>query len=303
MGTFFQELAKKLAERWITLLVIPGALFLATAAIGGRLGHQHGLDLDQLRRLGSETTAWIVRQPPGSQAIALAAMLLAAAGVGLMVQALSGVTRTLWLGLWPQALMRVRRRLVDRRRRLWRTRVDQRRTLQLTYPFASRTPEQQQQIDSAAERVNRLSLAEPGRPTWMGDRIHALESVAVNRYGLDLGFGWPRLWLVLPDFARTEIGTANAAFAAAVATGTWAWPYLLLAVLWWPAAFIAFAIGVTGWVQARAAIADVTNLSEAALDIHGRALATALGVAEPNRTGPLTLAEGKQLTALIRKGR
>ncbi|MFF2549917.1 hypothetical protein ACFVUS_02910 [Nocardia sp. NPDC058058] len=303
MGTFFQELAKKLAERWITLLVIPGALFLAAVGIGYRLGHRHGLDRDQLRAFSSEITAWIVRQPPGSQAMALAAVLLAAAGVGLTVQALAGVTRTLWLGLWPRPLVFLQYRLVDRRRRLWRARVDQRRSLQLTYPSASRTPEQQHQIDSAAERVNRFALAEPGRPTWMGDRIYALESVAVNRYGLDLGFGWPRLWLVLPDSVRTEIGTANAAFATAVATGTWAWPYLLLAILWWPATLIAFVIGVTGLVQARAAIADLTTLSEAALDLHGRALAIAIGVAEPARTGPLTLAEGKQLTTLIRKGR
>jgi hypothetical protein len=55
-------------------------------------------------------------------------------------------------------------------------------------------------------------------------------------------------WLVLPDTTRTEIATANAAFATATATGTW--PYLLLATLWWPAALIGIGIGVTGWVRA-----------------------------------------------------
>lgn len=137
----------------------------------------------------------------------------------------------------------------------------------------------------------------------MGDRIHALEQVALNRYGLDLTFAWPRLWLVLPGTARSEITTAHAAFAAAVATATWAWPYLLLATLWWPAVFIAMAIGATGWVRARAAITDLTALSEAALDLHDRTLANSLGITKEDSAGPLTLTEGEHLTALIRKGR
>ncbi|WP_043734909.1 hypothetical protein [Nocardia asiatica] len=303
MGTFFQELAKKLAERWLTLLAIPGALFIAAAGIGIRLGQHHALDYPRLRRAATDLTAWIARQPPGSQAAALIAVLLAAAGVGLAVQALAGVTRMVWLGPWPRLLTPVQRRRVASRRRRWLTLVNQRRTLQQAYPPASRTLDQQRDIDTAARQVNRLALAEPGRPTWMGDRIHALEQIALDRYGLDLTFAWPRLWLVLPDTTRTEITTANAAFAAAAATGTWAWPYLLLGVLWWPAAAIGVGIGVIGWVHARAAVTDLTAVSEAALDLHGRTLAVALGVAEPDRAGPITLAEGQQLTALIRKGR
>ncbi|MGY2116629.1 hypothetical protein ACW9HR_22215 [Nocardia gipuzkoensis] len=303
MGTFFQELAKKLAERWITLLVIPGALYVATAGIGIRLGHLHALDHTRLRTIVADVAAWISRQSAGSQAVSVVVVLLAAACVGLVVQALAGVTRTVWLGPWPRLLAPPERWRVAKRRGRWLRWVNRRRMLEQTYPQASRTAEQQRDIDVVAARINRLALTEPGRPTWMGDRIHALEAVAVNRYGLDLGFAWPRLWLIMPDTTRVEITTANAAFAAATATGTWAWPYLMLAVLWWPAAFIGIGVGVTGWVQARAAVADLTTLSEAALDLHGRSLATAFGVAESDRTGPLTIAEGRQLTTLIRKGR
>ncbi|MEU1550820.1 hypothetical protein [Nocardia sp. NPDC005745] len=303
MGTFFQELAKKLAERWVTLLVIPGAVFLATAGIGVRLGHRHALDYTRSRAFIAEVSAWIGRQSPGSQAVAMVAVLLAAAGVGLTVQAAAGATRTVWLGTWPRPLAPLQRRRVDSRRRRWHARVDRRHTLQQNYPHHARTPEQQHQIDIAAARINDLALTTPGRATWMGDRIHALESIAVDRYGLDLTFAWSRLWLVLPETTRTEITAANAAFVAATATGTWAWPYLLLSTLWWPAAVIGVGIGVTGWVRARAAVADLTTLSEAALDLHGRDLATALGVAEADRTGPLTPDEGRDLTRIIRKGR
>ncbi|MCX4091389.1 hypothetical protein [Nocardia sp. alder85J] len=303
MSTFFQELAKKLAERWVTLLVIPGVLYVAITAVGVRLGHSHALDYARLRVVLTDATGWMGRQPSGSQAVAAVVVLLAAAGAGLLVQASAVVTRTVWLGLWPRPLGPLRRRRADSRRRRWLALVGQRRTLEHAHPSANRTPEQQHLIDAAAARVNRFALAEPGRPTWMGDRVHALEAVALNRYGLDLEFAWPRLWLVLPDTTRTEITAANAAFATATATGTWAWPCLLLGAVWWPALFVGVGIGITGWIRARAAVADLTSMSEAAVDLHGRSLATALGVAETGRAGPLTLDEGRQLTALLRKGR
>ena len=127
----------------------------------------------------------------------------------------------------------------------------------------------------------------------LGRRIHAVEQVALNRHGLDLPFAWPRLWLLLPDTSRNEITAAHAAPAAAVATGTWSWPYLLLGCWWWPAALIGLGIGLTGWVRARAAVTDLSALSEAALDLHGRALAIGLGVAPAESAGPLTQDEGQ----------
>jgi hypothetical protein len=71
----------------------------------------------------------------------------------------------------------------------------------------------------------------------------------------------------------------------------------------WPAALVAVAIGITGWARARAAVADLSTLTEAAVDLHGRALALAVGAADPDVTGPLTVAEGERATAIIRKGR
>lgn len=303
MGTFLTELANKLADRWATLLLIPGVLFAAAVGIGVRLGQAHALDYTQLTAAVSAAATTIARQSAGTQAVLVAAVLLAASGTGLAVQGLAGLTRLLWLGPWPRLLAPVHRWRVVSRRRRWCQRVQQRRTVEQAHPRASRTPDQQQEINTAAERANRIAWSEPGRPTWMGDRIHALEQIAQHRYGLDLTFSWPRLWLVLPDTARTEITAAHAGFAAAAAIATWAWAYLLLAILWWPAAVIAVAVGVTGWVRARAAIADLTALSEAAVDLHGRVLAVALGVAKENSAGPLTLTEGEQLSALSRKGR
>lgn len=303
MTGFFQALASKLAERWAALLLLPGALFAAAALVGVQLGHTDAVNRQQLSHIVAKTADHLARQAPGTQGLLVITVLLAATGTGLVVQALAGTTRAIWLGQWPRPTAWLCRWRIGRRRTRWHRRVQRRHELQSAHPRDTRTPAQQHDINAAAERTNRIALAEPGRPTWMGDRIHAVEHIAWNRHGLDLTFAWPRLWLVAPDTTRTEITTAHAAFAAAVATGTWAWPYLILALLWWPAALIGICIGATGWVRARSAITDLTTLSESALDLHARTLAIELGVAEQDTTGPLTVDEGEQLTARVRKGR
>ncbi|WP_416959335.1 hypothetical protein [Streptomyces sp. Agncl-13] len=303
MGGFFQQLAKTLADRWISLLVLPGAFFLGAVWLSVTLGHADAWNVALLNRRVEHTADTVRDLPSGAQALLVVAVLAAASGVGFVVQALAGVTRRVWLGQWPRPFTAVAAARTARRRARWHLLVEERRALEAASPV-TRTREQQDRIDSAADRVTRLAMAEPGRPTWMGDRIHAVESIAYHRYGLDLTYGWSRLWLVLPDPARSELTAGHSAFAAAVATGTWALPYLLLTVVWWPAVLVAAGIGLTGWARARSAVADFTTLTEATLDLHGRTLAVALGVGDiAEGTGPLTIGEGERITDLVRKGR
>ncbi|MER5225800.1 hypothetical protein [Streptomyces flaveus] len=315
MGGFFQQLAKTLADRWISLLVLPGAFFLGAVWLSVSLGHADAWNVALLNRQAENAATTVADLPTGAQALLVVAVLAAAAGVGFVVQALAGATRRVWLGQWPRPLGPVTAARTARRRARWHRLVEERRALERASP-GTRTREQQDEIDAVAHRITRLAMAEPGRPTWMGDRIHAVESVAYHRYGLDLAYGWSRLWLVLPDPARTELTAAHSAFAAAVATGTWAVPYLLLTMVWWPAVLVAVGIGLTGWARARAAVADFTTLTEAVLDLYGRTLGAALGVGGPTgvptgiptgvpteETGPLTISEGERITDLVRKGR
>ena len=303
MGGFFEQLAKTLADRWISLLVLPGAFFLGAVWLAVNLGHADAWNVALSARRVEDTADTVRDLPSGAQALLVVAVLAAASGVGFVVQGLAGVTRRVWLGPWPRPFVAVAAARTARRRARWHQLVEERRALEAASP-GTPTREQQDRIDAVAERVSRLAMAEPGRPTWMGDRIHAVESIAHHRYGLDLTYGWSRLWLVLPDAARTELTAAHSAFAAAVATGTWALPYLVLTVVWWPAALIAAGIGLTGWARARSAVADLTTLTEATLDLHGRTLAVALGVGDPTEaTGPLTIGEGERITDLVRKGR
>ncbi|WP_067456236.1 hypothetical protein [Actinomadura macra] len=303
MGNFFGELAKKLAERWVGLLAVPGLLFVACAWAGVQLGWGHALDTGLLAAKATKLGSALGGKPGPSRVLALVGLLLASCGVGLVVQALTGPVRACWLGRWPPGLGWARRRRTAARARRWDRLVTERRDLQDRYPRTTRTAEQQSAIDAAAERINRLSLAAPARPTWMGDRVAAVDRIALDRYGLDLRFGWSRLWLVLPDTVRAELVAANGQFAATVVTAAWALPYLALGVWWWPALLIALTVGLTGWTRARTAMAELTDLSEAALDLHGRTLALALGTVPPESFGPLTSPEGKQVTRHIRKGR
>jgi hypothetical protein len=300
---FFNELAKKLAERWVSLLAVPGLLYVAAAWVGWQLRWAHALDGRHLVTAATNAAAGLGRRPAVAQLLVAAGLLLAAAGVGLAVQGLAGPLRAWWLGQWPAALSRVAGWRTRARRRRWHELVAARLARQEEHPPRARTGEQQQEIDRAAARVNRIALAEPGRPTWMGDRVHAVEQISRDRYGLDLTFAWPRLWLVLPDNVRAEITAAHGQFAAAVVTGAWALPYLVLGVVWPVVLPVAVAVAVTGWSRARAAMSALTELAEAAIDLHGRALAAALGVAEDGASGPLTPAEGDQVTGITRKGR
>lgn len=303
MGNFFGELAKKLAERWVGLLAVPGLLFVSCAWAGLRLGWAYALDLRLLASKASALGASLNKASGPAQILAIVALLLAAAGVGLIVQALTAPLRAWWLGQWPTGLRWAARWRTRARAGRWVRLVEHRQQLQRRYPLPDRTPEQQHDVDTIAHRINRLSPAKPARPTWMGDRIAAVEQISLDRYGLDLRFGWPRLWLVLPEHIRAELTTANGQFATTIVTGAWALPYLVLGTLWWPALLIALVTGLSAWTRARIAIAELTDLSESAVDLHGRTLAVALGTAPADSTGSLTPAEGQQITRQVRKGR
>lgn len=304
VSDFFGELAGQLARRWFSLLVLPGVLFLLVGWAALQLGQAHALDVPRLADEAGRTAAQIGTWSGAAQALAAAGLLLAAVAAGLAVQTFVGPVRTLCLGHWTG---RVCERLADsrirRRQHRWKELYRERAALEMVHPAHDRTTEQQRRIDRVAGRTNQIAMAEPGSPTWMGDRIHALAQVAIEGYGLDLTFGWSRLWLLLPGSVRAEINTAQGGFGAAVFVMAWSVPYFALGVLWWPAALAGVIIAAAGRSRARAKITNLTEQVEAALDVHGRSLAVVLGVAEATSTGPLTAEEGRRITDITRKGR
>ena len=149
-------------------------------------------------------------------------------------------------------------------------------------------------------RANRICLIEPACPTWIGDRLRVCHVRVHKSYGLDLSATWPRLWLIVPDTVRAELGTARDAFNAAARLTAWAVLYLVLGGWWWPAAVIALATGVAAVTKGRLATANLADLIESTVDLYGTALAAQLG---QQQSGPLSPAVGAQLTTRMRKSR
>ncbi|MDT0461004.1 hypothetical protein RM550_35745 [Streptomyces sp. DSM 41527] len=318
MGGFLSELGKKLAERWVSLLVLPGALYLAVAATAHTLGHTHPFDLPHLTHQIATWANHPATSTAGGQVVLLAAILAAAAAAGLAAQALGSLAEWLCLAAdwpaWPPPLRQLAARQTTRRRNRW-ARVA--RIWHQHRDEAARTLVRGQRADPAgrhaAERaMTRIAPEEPCRPTWSGDRLNAVAVRLERDHHLDLATLWPHLWLILPEGTRAEITTTRQALIRATTLTAWALLYLPLAAWWWPAALIAVLLTLIGWARTRTATDTYALLLEATARLHTRDLADRLGLnpTDPLRTltpepgdarglnpsGPLTPETGDALT-------
>jgi hypothetical protein len=330
MVTFFGELAQKLADRWLTVLVVPGALWLAAVTVAIKLGNAHWADA---RRLVRELSRLLVGVHGAAETGAiLVGTLVAAAAAGIGAQAIGAVIGRLWLAEWPAWLGPGDRYLTGRRRQAWdnlggrieeaQARVREARlatararlvraagdsaaadkamtgvSLQdavLSYDLAVR------RRDALIARRERICTARPARPTWIGDCVAAVQARILAEYGLDLAVTWPRLWLTLPDSTKSEVTSIRSALDRACALAGWGLLYFAVGVLWWPCLIIGPITFLTGWHRARSAAGDLAILIESAIDVHGMDLATALSMATAD--GRLTLEIGRLMTVRFRKG-
>ncbi|NJP29587.1 hypothetical protein FLW53_36405 [Microbispora sp. SCL1-1] len=302
MTGFLDELGKKLAERWLTLLVLPGLIYLTYLAAALTL-HQsgtHAFDVEALRNAIDRLATRPATASTAVIALAATAVLAAAAASGLAAAALGRLIERAWViegRRWPARL------LTGNRQKRWKKADD--RVHQQT-KAAVRAHADPVAGPPAAELVRAItkraaiSLDVPQRPTWIGDRLRAVDQRLLTAYDLDLTSAWPRLWLTVPDVARTELAAARDAMAAAARLAGWALLYLLLAPWWWPALLIAAVIILTAWIRARTATAALADLIEATVDLYGRDLATQLGIPVP-ADGPLAPEIGLKITTILRK--
>ncbi|MFI6278322.1 hypothetical protein [Streptomyces sp. NPDC050988] len=291
MGGLLSELSKKLAERWLTLLVLPGALYLAVAAAGHTLGQSAALNVGRLTHAISDAARAPEVTTVGGQIVLLAAILAGAAGTGLAAQSLGSVVERVALAAgrdaWPWLFGELAERHVARRQRRWDAARAEYEALRLLEraprPADRRRPRERHR---AAHRCGRISVERPERPTWSGDRIHAI-AVRLDRDAhVNLLVLWPHLWLVLPEEIRGEIGRARAALTRAAVLGGWALLYLPLAWWWWPAAPLAVALMITSARRLRAASDTYATLLEASVRLHLADLADKLRI-EEQPMGPL----------------
>jgi hypothetical protein len=135
---------------------------------------------------------------------------------------------------------------------------------------------------SAERRLGRMpSRPEQVMPTRLGNVLRAAESRPYDWYGLDSVVCWPRLWLVLPDAVKTEVGGAQAELQAAV---TW-WTWAALTAIWTIFTPWALPVALAGCLLSYAAVIGAAmrfgDLVNAAFDVHRGLLYDALGCPRP----------------------
>ncbi|GGS80925.1 hypothetical protein [Streptomyces cinerochromogenes] len=298
MTGLLAEVGKKFAERWLTLLVLPGVLYVCAVAAARRL---KGFDVASLAGR-VETLA------PRDNASALVYMVVlgvAAATVGLAASAVGSLVERLWLAegwqSWPRPLRALALLRVSARQRRWDDahRVEgalRERYLSGRIPGNPPSGVSELDLDLALSRVLATAQERPARPTWMGDRVQAVVTRYRQECGLDLPSVWPFLWLMLPDQARTEIREARERITRATTLAGWAVLYTAVAVLWWPASVVVAGLFVTARQRGRRAVETYAVLVEAATRLHAPELARGLGL---DHHGPLDARTGRAMTLLV----
>ncbi|GAA2025803.1 hypothetical protein GCM10009839_25060 [Catenulispora yoronensis] len=296
------RLGEKLAERWLSLLVLPGALYLATIRAALTLGQTRPFDLP---RLAHQVTAWAANpavRTVGGQIVLLCAVLAAAAVAGIAARTLAAAIERVVLAAdwssWPGPLRRLASARVTARRTRWdaaRLVVHQRRE-EAGRARALRRPHDPQELHEARRSLDRISPERPSRPTWTGDRIDAATVRLRRDHHLETALLWPHLWLTLPDTERSEISTARQEMTAAYVLAAWAVLYAPLTAIWWPAALVSLLLAMTARQRSRTAAEAYAQLIEATVRLHTGDLARALGI---DHSGILTTQVGDALSDLL----
>lgn len=300
MTGFLDELGKKAADRWLALLVLPGALWMATLLAATHLRHDAPANVQPMV---DAFTAWTAQPHTTAVVIALlAGLLLVSITAGLVATGLAVLIRRVWVS---PGRHRPARWLSTWRLHRWNHRNQ--RADHLTIAIAASADAQSVLTNQApvvtagpalAEMLahrDAISLEPPSRPTWIGDRWQSTLTRIHRAHGLDITIAWPRLWTVLPDNLRTDITAAHTAYNTTSALASWAILYLLPALHWWPAAFITLITIATSLIRARAATTTLCLLIETAADLHTQTLVEKLNPPCPEN--------GHTINAQLRKQR
>ncbi|MER5386366.1 hypothetical protein ABT040_40060 [Streptomyces sp. NPDC002688] len=279
MLTVLTELGKKISERWLSLLVVPGFLFVCAVANAAWLGHGHALETDLLVNR-SAVAAHGLEHRPAKVAVFAVLLLLAATGAGIVAAGAAGVVNRVWLDQ-----VRLPLSWLDRRDRLQRLR--------------SRLVAWRRRRDERVGRPGRPPQYLPARVTWIGDRVRLTDERVRYQYGMHVALVWPRLWLVTSDAVREHVQAAYDRYTAATGLAGWAFLYLSLGLRWWPAAVVGVIAGGVAWRRARTAIEAFCLLAEAAIDTHQQQLATSLGITLAD--GRIRHKEGNAIDDLLNK--
>ncbi len=301
LTALWSGIGDKAADRWAALLQSPALAFWLLGLLawvwrhGGLWGPGSGwTDLVHAwdSALGGSGLV--------AQAVAVGVGLLIVSGCDQLGRLLTLPVLRLLEGYWPRWLDPLAARRIERRSERIKDDAEAWRTL-----FARRDALNAQEYAQLL-RLEQRRAAVPTRaaermPTALGDRLRVMESRPRLRYGLDAVTTWPRLWLLLPDTART--GASAAREGLDEAARWWAWSLLSLvwvALAWWvlPIAVLGLVVAYRWALMAAAAYAVVV---QSCFDLHRDLLYTALGV--PPADDPAGEREaGARVTRFLQRG-
>ena len=267
MTSLLAEFGKKLIDRWLSTVLLPGLCFVAALSCAYELGNTHALDRRLLiTRLSSESA--VRRNSLVELAVDTILILIAAFMAAVAADVLSGLVNRLWTARRPRILVAYRR---------------------------------YRAVQAGEHRGSQLLARDlPSRASAVGDRFRLIGARVEAQYGLDVVLVWPRLWLMISAEARGEVQTAYENYRAATRLVSWGILYLVVGAYWWPAAFIgAVSIGV-GHYRGQKSSALVADLVESTVDLHHKELAEALSIALSSH-GRFTPDEGVQVNNLLNK--
>jgi hypothetical protein len=257
------EFGKKLADRWLTVVLLPGLLFSATAGAAIALGQPRALNAGHLAT-ELQRCAAVVRGQPANLVVAVVVILLVATAAGVSARGLG---------------VGVHRVLVSKRPRWWVNHRNHRA--------------------HASARGTAPVSYRPTRASYVGDRFRLIGVRVDAQYGLAISLAWPRLWLLLSEEGRKPITTGYGAYREATTLVGWGVLYLAVGAQWWPAAVAGAVSAVVGCRRTLTAAVRLADLIESVVDVHQAALAAAVGIELAH--GRLTPYEGAQINNILNK--
>lgn len=257
------ELQKRIPDRWFLRRLLPAALFVIVATVGGgRLGQAHWHDIARARQQIART---LVLGKEGSANTIASLVLVGVATIGctLAVPYLASAIGRFASGGWPWWLMPLSRRITTWRIRHWTSPEELGRQV-----VRARDAGRRYRADRLDARRARTNSTEPTSPTWSGDQLRATEARIKEDTGLDVAAAWTTVLLVTPDAARTALGDARDAYDAACEKIAWSAACLVLGAWWWPAAPAGIMIGLTSWRRLRLAVGTLSQTTEAVFGLY-----------------------------------
>jgi hypothetical protein len=231
--------------------------------------------------------------------IAVIALLIVAGSARLAELLTPNVLRLLegYWGRWAAPLRDVvvalRGKAIDKRIRRWRELARRRAALTMS--------ERQQYARLNSWRAGIPPDPHERMPTRFGDVLKAVESRPRHRYGLDPVVCWPRLWLVMPEAARSEVSTARAGLDEGARLWLWSLLFCVWTIFTWWALGIALLGMIVGYRTALAGAAVYGRLVQTCYDLYRKDLYATLGRAFPEDARQEVVA-GRRLTAYLERG-